>query len=88
MRLFKRKPIPRPKLEVEFGSPIVGPKTRVLLNGTDISRWVMGLEVEAGSVGDRLGVVIHVLPDELRVKAPITKFVTTGEDGVTRAVKL
>jgi hypothetical protein len=86
MRLFKRTP-KRPKLEIEFGGPVIGSKSRVLLNGTDISRWVTGVEL-GGHVGDLATVTLHVLPDEVRARAQIVKYVTTGEDGVTREVML
>lgn len=87
MRLLKRRKKLRPSFDIELGT--VAHQSRVLMDGTDISQCVTCVEVEA-RVGDITKVTLSLIPDQVRLKTehrPV-KFVATGNDGVTREVRL
>lgn len=84
----KKRRTPRPRFEIQAGT--VAHNTRLWLNGEDISRWVTAYTVEA-EVGSLTRVTLSVIPEEVRIRMPKPvrmKYVTTGEDGVTREVTL
>jgi hypothetical protein len=89
MRLpWKKKRGPRPRFEIQAGA--VAHNTRLWMDGKDISHWVTGYTVEA-EVGSLTKVTLSLIPEEVRIRMPRPvrmKYVTTGEDGVTREVTL
>lgn len=89
MRLpWKKQRQPRPRFLIEANT--VSWNTRLWMDGKDISHWVTAYSVEA-EVGSLTKVTLSILPEEVRLRMPTpprAKYVTTGQDGVTREVSI